>query len=123
MAEQELKIIYRDYGIADAFPDGTIELNKHLKKYPNLEKSLIQHELKHSRIQKFTKRDFVHDLTTMNQISQWQMVKFMVRHPFSMVQILPVYYSKKRGLIYDINSMIIWGIFLTIVGVAMLASL
>lgn len=119
MSEQGLTIIYRNFGIADAFPDGTVELNKHLENYPNLKKALIQHELRHTSEQRFNKKDLIHDLTTMNQIHQWEMVKFMVRHPLSLVQVLPAYYSKERGLVYDKNSIFIWSILLSIIGIGL----
>ena len=39
-----LRIIKRGYGIADRYPDGTIEINKHLDDYPDLKMAIIQHE-------------------------------------------------------------------------------
>lgn len=113
---QELKIVHRNYGIADAFPDGVIELNKHLEKYPVLKRSLIQHELKHSRNEKMNRHDWLHDLTTIDQISQWQMMKFMLRHPLSFLQFAPIYYTKKRGLIIDKNLLVIYSILAIMVG-------
>ncbi len=29
--DEQLKIVYRNYGVADRFPDGVIELNKQLE--------------------------------------------------------------------------------------------
>ncbi len=106
--DEQLKIVYRNYGIADRFPDGIIELNKHLKKYPNLHKSLIQHEARHTNNHKINKKDFLHDLNTPNQINTWEMMKFMVRHPLSLIQFVPFYWTKKRGYIVDYNLVIIW---------------
>lgn len=116
----ELRIIYRGYGIADAFPDGTVELNKHLKDYPKLQRALLQHEAKHTREKGFTKKDFVHDLTTIDQINQWQMIKFMSRHPLSLIQVLPITYSKRRGIMYDINSLIVWGALIGVISLALI---
>ena len=114
----QLKIIYRNYGIADRFPDNVIELNKHLKKWPTLHKALIQHEAKHTNRKGFTKKDLVHDLSTPNQISTWKMMKFIIAHPFSLVQFVPIYWTKKRGIIIDYNLIIIWGVvfFITFLG-------
>jgi len=118
---RQRKIVYKDYGIADVLPDGTIELNKHLDDYPELKKALIQHELKHSSTPGFTRKDFYHDLTTMDQIKTWHLIKFMSRHPGSLVGLLPITYSfKKNRLSYDINSLIIWGCLTLIVVAAMI---
>ncbi len=106
--DEQLKIIYRNYGIADRFPDGTIELNKHLKKYPSLHKSLIEHEARHTNDVSFNRKDLLHDLSTPNQIKTMKMMKFIFRHPFSLVQFAPVYYTKKRGWIVDYNCIAGW---------------
>lgn len=114
--DEHLKIVYRGYGIADRFPDGTMELNKHLKKYPDLHQSLIRHEARHSTNLKFNRKDLLHDLSTPNQINTWKMMKFMVRHPFSLFQFAPFYYSfKRKTLIVDYNCMLIWGVIFIIV--------
>lgn len=106
----QLKIVYRDYGIADRFPDNVIELNKHLKNWPSLHKALIDHEARHTNRKGFNKKDLVHDLSTPNQLSTWEMMKFIIRHPFSLVQFVPIYWTKKRGLIIDYNLIIIWSV-------------
>ena len=103
MKNKQLKIIYRNYGIADRFPDGTIELNKNLDKFPALKASIIEHEVRHTDNPKFNKKDFLHDLTTRHQYSQMQMIKFMFLNPRSFAQFLPIYKSKSRGWIMDKN--------------------
>lgn len=115
-----MKIIYRSWGIADAFNDGTVELNKHLDDYPELKRALLQHEARHTNEPGFTKKDFYHDLTTIDQVKQWDMIKFMAKHPLSLIQLSPITYSKRRGLMYDINGLIIWGILgvITAAGIA-----
>ncbi len=118
--DEQLKIVYRGYGIADRFPDGIIELNKHLKKWPTLHKSLIQHEARHTNNQKFNKKDLVHDLSTPNQINTFKMMKFIMRHPLSLVQFMPVYWTKNRGLIVDYNLIIIWSVISVIVFLGLL---
>ena len=34
--------------------------------------------------------------------------KFMVKHPKSFTQLLPFYWSKEKGIVYDINLMIMY---------------
>ena len=112
-----LRIIKRGYGIADRYPDGTIEINKHLDDYPDLKMAIIQHEIDHTDNPKFNRRDLIHDITTVDQYSQWRMAMFIIRHPFSLVQLLPIYYTKRRGLIVDLNTLFMWGVLLTLVSV------
>ena len=113
--DEQLKIVYRNYGVADRFPDGVIELNKHLKKWPDLHKSLVQHEARHTNNIKFNRKDLVHDIGTPNQINTWRLTKFMIRHPFSFIQFMPIYWTKKRGLIIDYNLIVIWTIFSVVI--------
>lgn len=120
MDEGQLKIVYRGYGIADRFPNGIIELNKHLDNYPGLKRALIQHEVKHTNRQNLNKKDFLHDLTTQDQISQWQMMKFIVRHPLSLVQFMPLYYTRSKGWIMDKNLVIIYSILTFIITVGLI---
>ncbi len=112
---EQFKIIYRNYGIADRFDNNVIELNKHLKKYPDLHKSLIQHEARHTNNQRFNRKDLEHDLSTPNQIKTWKLTKFIIRHPLSLIQFVPVYWTKKRGLIVDYNLIAGWGVLLFII--------
>lgn len=107
---EKLKIIYRSYGIADRFPDGTIELNKHLNEWPKLKSSILQHEIKHTNNEKFNRKDLMHDLTVIDQFNQMDLIKFMMRHPLSLVQLLPLYYTKRRGWIFDQVAALLWGI-------------
>ncbi len=104
----KLNIIYRSYGIADRFDDGTIELNKHLEDYPALKRSIILHEVRHTNNPKLNKKDFIHDISMGEQIKTWYMIKFMFRHPLSLLQFLPFYYTKRRGWIIDKNLIIIY---------------
>ncbi len=117
MKNQKLNIIYRDYGIADKFDDGTIELNRHLNNYPKLKRALILHEIKHTTNSNLNKKDFLHDLSSQEKINTLDLMKFMIRHPLSLVQFLPIYYTKKRGLIKDKNLIIIYTFFLIIASI------
>lgn len=113
--QKKFKIVYRNYGIADRFDDNTIEMNKHLKNYPEIHESLLRHEARHTNNKRFNRTDLVHDLTTPNQINTFSMMKFIVRHPLSLVQFAPVYWTKKRGWIIDYNLIIGWGVLSSIV--------
>ncbi len=118
MEQNKLNIVYRNYGIADRFDDGTIELNINLNDYPELKSSLIQHEIKHTNNPKLNKKDFLHDLSTRDKIRIVDLIKFMVRHPLALVQFLPIYYTKKRGLIKDNNLIVVYSFFLIVALIA-----
>lgn len=113
----ESKIVWRNYGIADRLPDGTIEMNKHLKDYPELKTSLLLHEAQHTNRKKMNKKDFFHDLTSLNQLHIGQLIKFMCRHPLSIIQILPIYKTKTAGWAYDEVAIIFWTGILAVVGI------
>ncbi len=115
----ETKIVYRNYGIADRFEDGTIELNKHLNDYPNLKRALLMHESRHTDNQRMNRKDFMNDLTSLNQLNMFDMMKFMVRHPLSMIQILPIYWTKTGGWSYDEMSALYWGLLSVVVIIAL----
>lgn len=108
----ESKIVYRGYGLADRFPDGTIELNKHLKDYPELKRSILLHEARHTNNEKFNRTDLRNDLTSINQYSMSALVKFMLRHPLSFIQVLPLYWTKTGGWTYDELAVIYWAVLL-----------
>ena len=110
MSGQKLNIVYRNFGIADRFDDGTIELHRGLKedKFRDLRNSIIKHEIRHTDKPGFTKKDFLHDISTPDQMKTGLLLKFMMRYPSSLVQFLPVYWTKRRGVIVDINLSIIY---------------
>lgn len=96
-----MEIKYVNGGIANNF--GTyLEINKHLKKYPKLLNPLLRHELDHTD-KTFTIEDIYLDLTASHNINQFDLMWFMIKHPRSFSQLLPLYYSKSRGWVYDIN--------------------
>ena len=117
--QQQLKIIKRGWGIADRFPDGTIEINRNLDDYPQIKKSIIQHEARHTNREGFTKEDMIHDLSTIDQFSQWDMVKFITKNPLSLIQFLPIYYHfKRKEWIMDINLLVIYSIVFPLFAIA-----
>ena len=100
----ETKIIYVDYGIANNFGE-FIEVNKNLKKYPHLLHPILKHELSHTN-KFFTLHDLKIDL--VQNVNSWDMLKFMIKHPRSFSQLLPIYFDKKKGFIYDVNLILIY---------------
>lgn len=112
-----VEVKYVKYGIANRFKD-CIEMNVNLRKYPELHDAILQHELSHEE-GKWTLKDLKHDFLPENKLNNWQLIKFMVKNPSSFRQLLPIYYSWERGLVYDINLilmyLIIGGIFSAIV--------
>jgi len=100
-----LKVEYVNSGLGNNFGD-LIEINKNLLNYPELHNAVLAHELEHSS-QAFTIYDLKLDLSKP-KVNSWDMLKFMVKYPKSFSQMLPFYYSKKHGFVYDINLIIIY---------------
>jgi hypothetical protein len=101
-----MKIIEVNHGIANNF-GSHIEVNKHLKEYPELFNSVLKHELSHTD-KKFSLHDFKLDFTHDSKISNFQMLKFILKHPASLTQLLPIYYTPKKGFVYDINLIVMY---------------
>lgn len=114
-----MKITYVDHGIGNNFGD-EIELNKDLLKYPELHEVVLNHELSHTD-KLFSLKDLSIDLTE-NNIDLLSMLKFMIKHPKSFTQILPFYYTKKHGFVYDINLIIIYLFMIFFISVTILVS-
>jgi hypothetical protein len=104
-----MEIRYVDYGLANNFGD-YIEINEHLKGYPELHDEILKHELGHTDTPGFTKKDFLLDLSP-SKVSYWKLFKFMCIYPKTFLQFAPFYIQKKEGkrmLFYDINLIIVW---------------
>lgn len=102
-----MEVKYINSAIANNF--GThIELNRHLKEFPELHHAILEHELSHTDKQGFTREDLVVDLKPTN-VNNFQLLKFIFKHPLSLTQFSPITY-RNGTLFYDINSLIIWGI-------------
>lgn len=111
-----VEIQYVKWGLANRFsnPD-CIELNVALKTNPKLHDAILKHELGHRKDNTF-RQDFVHDLTPINRLSQKDLIVFMIKHPRTITQLLPFYWSPRRKeLVYDINMLIIYGVSLSII--------
>lgn len=114
-----MEIIEVDWGMANRFSDGTIEINKHLRKEnPKLYRSILRHELKHTD-ETFSWDELKHDLINDEKTSPWQFLKFMIRHPKSITQLLPFYYSTKRGFVLDLNLSLMYLVLIIIIGGAL----
>ena len=114
-----MKIEYVSHSLGNNFGD-TIELNENLKDYPNLHDSILKHELEHSS-KLFTISDLKLDIIE-NRVNSLELLKFMLKHPKSFIQIIPFYWTKKHGFVYDINLMIIYSCLLIVFTLILLFS-
>jgi len=103
-----MKPLYLEFvngGVANRFDNGDhdlIEMNKHMKMYPEIFYSVLMHEIGHDE-KKNTLTDLWHDMTAKSP----GLFSFMRRHPSSLTQLLPIYYSRKRKkIIYDTSKII-----------------
>ncbi len=101
-------IIYTKWNLANRFGN-TIELNEALKTNSKMRSSILDHELGHKSTNTF-KQDLAHDLRPIGQVSQWEILLFMIKHPRTLTQIFPFYYSpSNKQFIYDLNMLLIYG--------------
>ena len=96
-----MEIRYVDHGLANRF-DKHIEVNKHLKKYPQLLKPMLEHEFAHTD-KVISWEDFKLDLIMPQTFYYKALFNFMIKHPRSFTQLLPIYWDKEKGFVYDIN--------------------
>ena len=101
-----MKIEYVEHSIANNY-GSFIEINRHLKNYPSLLKPILKHELEHSE-KAWSLHDLKLDFFSNNKINHWELLKFMLKHPKSFFQLLPVTYSKEKGFAYDINLLVMF---------------
>jgi len=101
-----MKIIEVDHSIANRF-NGYIEINKNLKKYPELYNPILAHELAHSN-EPFSIHDLKLDLVSDSEVSHIKLLKFMFKYPKSFLQLSPIIYNKKKGFSIDINLIIMY---------------
>lgn len=106
----ELKEV--EFGIANNFGD-VIEINRNLKKYPDLYKAVLHHELRHTD-KTFTGYDLIHDLSDV-KIKNLDLIRFMFKYPKSLTQFLPFYWNRRYGFVYDINLILIYLFFVGII--------
>lgn len=103
----KVKIKFVEWGIAARFGD-VIELNKDLINYPELLAPIMQHELRHTNEEKFTFQDFKVDFMEKININRYKFYTFMLKHPKTWINILPFYYQPSKGLVYDLNKMLVY---------------
>lgn len=96
-----MKIRYVDHSIANRFK-GYIEVNRNLKRYPELLKPILEHELAHTD-ENWSMKDFKLDFFSNSGIDHLKLFKFMIKYPRSFIQFLPIIYNKKKELIVDYN--------------------
>ncbi len=101
-----MKIEYVWHSIANNY-GSYIEINRHLKDYPELLKPILQHELDHKE-GGWTWSDFKLDFISDSGMNIFQLFKFMIKHPASFLQLSPIVYSKKRGFSFDINLLVMY---------------
>jgi hypothetical protein len=106
MTSTELPIVEVNHGLANRFK-GCIEINKHLSKYPNLRKSILEHEYAHTD-KEVSFQDFKLDFLMTDAMHYKSLFSFMIRHPKSFTQLLPFYWTRKKGFVYDINMMVMY---------------
>jgi len=116
-----MEIVYTELGLANRFsnPD-QIEINKHLKKEPELLAQILKHELGHTD-KTFSAFDLKHDLTSGSGINNMKLFMFMLKHPKTFLQFSPMYYSKSRKkIIYDLNLGLYYLILIGLFGIGLL---
>jgi len=109
------KIILTDWGIANNYGD-FIEINRNLLKYPSLVNPIMKHELLHSD-KTFSIYDLKHDLFN-DGIDNLELIKFMIKHPKTLTQLLPICWTKKKGFVIDINLSLIYLFYFSLVFLA-----
>ncbi|GAG82773.1 unnamed protein product [marine sediment metagenome] len=107
-----MEIIEVSHSIANRYSNH-IEINKNLKKYPDLLKPILEHELSHTD-KPWTFQDFKLDFVSKSKVPFLKLIKFMFRHPASFLQLSPILYSKRKGLIIDVNLLVMYLIMLLV---------
>jgi len=108
----EVKIIYVNYGLAGKY-ENTIKINKKLQKDEELLKFVIRHELDHDD-SIFSIRDYLHEFKIKPKIFL-KLLKFIVLNPSTWYEILPFYYTREEGLVYDLNITITYLLFIVFI--------
>lgn len=108
----KLPIRFVKKGLAARFPD-CIEIHKDLKKYPKLYKPILRHELGHTD-KTFTLTDLSLDVA-QNSVPMGMLIGFMLSRPSTWISLLPFYYDKKRGVVFDINCCIVYAVMIPLI--------
>lgn len=94
-----MKLEFVDWGLANCFDDGTIEIHKDLKDYPDLFNPILKHELEHT-VEGYKVKDFMIDLIPL-KLNHLKLYWFMLKRPKTWIQFSPIWFTKKRGLVLD----------------------
>lgn len=84
------KVVNVDYGVASAYSNGIIEINRKIK--GKLRHDIIFHELSHSLGDKYTKKDFRVDFHSENPYF-FKTLWFCIRNPEGFINFFPIMYS------------------------------
>lgn len=110
--DYNMEIIWVDYGIASVHSDH-IEINKNLKKYPQLLDVVLKHEKEHIKSNKIM--DFWVDFKDMfNFRKQLRLIRFTLRHPKALTEMLPAYINHKKALTINYYLVIIYAALLLV---------
>lgn len=116
LKKDNARIKWVDYGVANTFTYNyknnyykVIEINKDILDENELFIPILFHELRHSK-KIFATEDIVTDFSYQNlkSLPNLKIINFMIKHPRALTQFLPLYYTKKKGMVIDINLTIIW---------------
>jgi len=106
----KLKVIHIDQGVANRI-GSDIEIHQDLINHPRLYSAILNHELDHTD-KSFSWHDFKIDLFRKPGLSYFQLAKFMITRPNTWVQLVPIYYHKTRGWVFDLNLLVIYSIYI-----------
>jgi hypothetical protein len=110
-----MRIEYVSHGLGNNFGN-VIEINRNLKDYPELHDVILKHEFMHTD-RTFSLKDLYLDMTESG-VDNKKLLWFMLKHPLSFTQVLPFYWTKKHGFIYDINQIIFCLVLMGIISLA-----
>ena len=99
----QIKVI--NYGVA-FYCDGSIEVNKNLKKYPGLYDEVIKHELKHSKSKSHI-QDLWIDFKDFFKIKKrFMLIGFCLKYPKDLIADSPFYFDN-GNLSYNLFNIIL----------------
>ena len=101
------QIKYVNYGLANVFDDGHIEINKKLLKYPRLHNYILKHELGHKK-----GFDILHEFKISWEV--FPLFFLFLVTPNMWKDILPIQ-RKGKHIIYDLNLLILYSITLILI--------
>lgn len=110
------KVVEVDYGIASAYSDGVIEINRKIN--GNLREKILTHEFSHTIGQGYTKKDYDTDFNSRSPYF-FESLKFCIHNLEGFINFMPVLYSYRlKQWTFNFTALIpffLWGfIFSTI---------